>query len=113
MATLKITTDRTPEGVLVALDGDGDVAAAPILEREFTRLSGLKPKLVVIDAGNLTFISSLVIGQLLGFQQTMTRAKGRLIIAAAQPMVKDALSRAKLQDSFTFHDNAWAALAAG
>jgi anti-anti-sigma factor len=113
MAALTITTDRTPEGILIHLDGAGDAEGTPVLERELTRLSALKPKLVVVDAANLTFLSSLAMGRLMAFGQSISRAKGRIIIAAAPPEVKTALERAGLKDAFGFHDNAWAALAAG
>jgi anti-anti-sigma factor len=106
MAALDVTVSTLPDRVIVHLDGEGDIDGAPALEQVLTKLSALRPKLVILDAAKLTFISSLAMGQLMAFQRAIARSKGRVIIAAAQPLVKEALHRAHLQTVFAFQESA-------
>jgi anti-anti-sigma factor len=75
----------------------GDHAAQVAgLDRELSKVLAKKPKIVVFEGSQLSFISSLALGSLIAFQRNMAKHGGQVRLAALQPMVLDMLKHAKL-----------------
>jgi anti-anti-sigma factor len=99
-------------GVLILrLSGELRLDMTP-LERQLIRLSAGRPAVVVIDLAGLSFISSLGMGYLNNFRRGVKPYGGVVKIAAAQPLVDQALRLCNFHQLFEFHDSVEAALGA-
>ncbi len=102
MSELQITEQARGNALIVGLIGDAGVTTGPQLERELTRVCAQRPGLLILDLSNLSFISSLVMGQLVAAHHAVKRAGGMMLLAATQPQVMETLMRARLQTLFSF-----------
>lgn len=97
--TLLHTDDGT---VQVNLRGDAGMAQADDLSRGLLPVVASKPSHVVLDLSELTFISSLAIGQLVILRRGLASHGGRVTIAGANERVLKALRHARLESLFEF-----------
>jgi anti-anti-sigma factor len=111
MSDLQINVTESPKGTVVRLIGEASAANVPKLEPVLTQLSAKKPKLVVIEGSEMSFISSLALGALLTFQKGVRRHGGEVRLAALQPMVLDMLQAAQLDKVFATYIDTEDALA--
>ncbi|HEX3357090.1 MAG TPA: STAS domain-containing protein [Tepidisphaeraceae bacterium] len=114
MSDLKIHPIESPthEGVvLVELSGEASVVNLQPLERKVLEWSASRPKVLVLDLANLTFMSSLAMGQFATLHQTLHRVGGQLRLARLQEIVKLSLTRARLDRALKIYDTLEAALA--
>lgn len=102
--------EQTPTCHLLRLAGQADVSAMPDLEQALTRLIATRPKAVVVDLTQMSFISSLGIGTLLNLHKAITRHGGRIRCVAPQPMVAEAFRRVRLYDVLDIRDSLDSAL---
>jgi anti-anti-sigma factor len=102
---LQITAEQTPAGFVVHLSGDADGEQVEELDRHLRLIINLDPKLVVMDLTRLNFISSVGMGLLVRIQNQLKEKGGRLVLAAARPLVREALRRAALQKLFEMFDS--------
>ena len=100
MSTLSVQTRNEGETVVVALVGAAGLGGAEALERELTTLSARRPPRGVFDLSQLTFISSMGIGVLVGFQRDVTAWHGTMALAGATDNVATALRRCRLDELF-------------
>ena len=109
-STLTISAADRDGACVIRLDGDAGVPNADRLDAELARACAQRPALAVVDLGGLTFISSMGMGALVGFQRAVSRNGGVVRFAGAQPLVAGALRRARLTDVLELHDTVDAAL---
>lgn len=102
------TTDSN--AVILEVRGEMRIDCTP-LEVQIRKIVAQHPQLVVVDLSGLSFISSLGMGCFVSLRKGLATWGGKVRVAAARPMVKDALSRARLLDVMEHADTVDAALA--
>ena len=90
-------------GVLVRIAGDVGIAGLEQLEFAFARVIARRTRLAVLDLSQVTFLSSLGMGQLVRVRRDLGRWNGRVKIANCPPAIREALEAARLMDFFQFH----------
>ena len=111
MEPLLVDVETLPNGTVVHIGGEIRIDCSA-LELQLRKVVAQHPMLVVLDLGRLTFISSLGMGCIVGLRKGIAQRGGKVRLAAALPMVKDALTRARLLDVMEHFDSVEAALAA-
>ena len=96
---LKISIKQTKETVTVALIGEArmDLEQA---DAHIEKILSYKPKIVIISAGKLTFISSTGIYFLINLRKAIHAKKGTVQLTGLQPNVKKALVLANVLKLF-------------
>lgn len=87
--------------ILAQVIGEADIVNADKLETLCLPLVAQRPRRMVVDLSQLTFISSLAMGKLVAARKSIVKHGGEVIIAAPSPLVHEALRRARLHDLFT------------
>jgi anti-anti-sigma factor len=83
-----IETRTTPDGVVVlALEGEFDLAAAPAMRERLTAARAAGARGVVLDMTEVTFVDSSVLRELLRAEAQMQSEGVPLVIAALRPPV--------------------------
>jgi anti-anti-sigma factor len=83
-----IETRTTPDGVVVlALEGEFDLAAAPATRERLTAARAAGARGVVLDMTEVTFVDSSVLRELLRAEAQMQSEGVSLVIAALRPPV--------------------------
>jgi anti-sigma B factor antagonist len=81
-----------PAGVvLLALEGEFDLAAAPSARDRFAQAGARRPRSVVLDMAAVTFADSSALRELLRADAALRSEGARLVIAAASPPVERVL----------------------
>jgi anti-sigma B factor antagonist len=79
---------RTPEGVVVlALDGELDLAAAPALREQLDAARVSAPRGVVLDMTAVTFLDSSALREVLRAEEALRADGASLVLAAVRPPV--------------------------
>lgn len=103
--SLKITVDDTQTGISkVALSGRLDTDTAPDLDERLETELARAPQRLVMDLGELHYISSAGIRTLLRARKMVTARNGHFLILNPQPQVKQVFRIVKampLQEIFT------------
>jgi anti-anti-sigma factor len=92
--------EQKPQAVIAHLAGEAGVDEADELSRALRMLSATKPSLAVLDLAGISYIASMGIGALVRFRNDVAQSGGRVVIAAARPLVYDTLRHAGLQRVF-------------
>ena len=71
----------------VTLEGELDLAAAPVLRERLEQAAGAAERGVVLDMAEVTFVDSSALRELLRAHAAVRRAGGRLVLAAVGPAV--------------------------
>jgi anti-sigma B factor antagonist len=81
--------ERTEPGgaVVLALDGEFDLAAAPAMRERFESLRGAGARAVVVDLSRVEFIDSSMLRELLLADAALRESGGQLALAAVRPPV--------------------------
>ncbi len=98
--TLQIKVEVNAEVTLVQLIGSADMANDSILANALLPVSAARPKVVILDLSELSFISSLTLGTLVDFRRGITRHGGCVTLTRGQPMVQEVLDRTGLASWF-------------
>lgn len=100
-----IVVSPIPDGFRVRIQGAvyADVAD---LVRELEAVVTAKPKLVEVDLGEATFLSSSAVGILVGLQNKVGRNGGHMRIVAVRRPVLSTLRFARLDQFFTIDPEA-------
>jgi anti-anti-sigma factor len=97
---LRIETvqEPTPEtGVMVIrLIGSAGLREVDAMAMRFNRLAAARPKVLVIDASQLTFVCSLAIGQIVMLRSGLKTHGGVIRLAGVRAAVADVLSKTRL-----------------
>ena len=85
--TLEISVERSGDAVLVRLEGELDLASAPMLEGELRAVEEERPPLLVADLRRLAFIDSSGLRLLLMAAERAGQAERRFLIVRGSPEV--------------------------
>lgn len=111
MQGLDIAIESGGGTTLVRLLGDAGISNADHLQHKLTLLAALDPPRVVFDLSGLTFISSLGMGELVKFSSSAKRKGHTVVFAGIDGDVREAFTRARLDDVLFIVDDVEAALA--
>jgi anti-anti-sigma factor len=109
MSGLAIEIVPNSHFTIARLIGAADVSGSPELDRKLLALTAQRPKLLILDLSGLTFISSLAMGSLINAAHSLTRHGGKVAVAAAQPLVAEALRRIRLESMLPMYQTIEAA----
>ncbi len=110
MSTLEVHIRQQDDAVIMKLTGNASLGNIDDLMGEFLKLKAAQPQKVVLDLAELEFIASLGMGALVAMQQDLKRQGGKLSAAALTDEVKNAFTRARLDQVFDLHDSVESAL---
>ena len=77
---MDVRTSVEGDGARLEVDGDLDIAAAPVLEREVQRLLAAGHRDVTLDLGGTTLLDSAGLGALVRAAQEIHRREGRMAV---------------------------------
>jgi anti-anti-sigma factor len=99
--------------VVVRLKGEAGFLEAELFDAALLPLNARRPRLVTFELGELSLISSLVLGILVRFRRNADRTGGRVRLTTLQSEVREAIERTGLttllleqNDSATAQDSA-------
>jgi anti-anti-sigma factor len=101
---LRIESRREGDVIVVALDGELDLASAPELERELVRAEGDAPRRIVIDLAQLGFMDSTGLQSLLRARERAAAGRYELALRRGPHQVQRVFELTKTADAFTFDD---------
>jgi len=84
-----------PPAVVLRLKGEARIDLSA-LDMQATRLSALRPAMVVLDMAGLTFCASVGMRSILSLRQRLVQAGSITRLAAVHPDVLDAFKRAAI-----------------
>lgn len=96
MNGVQVDVVRQPNAVVFRLVGAVQIDDGPILEERVREVLALKPAIVVIDLGALTFISSVGMAALVTLHRGMRDAGGRAFIVSPPGNVFGVLDKARI-----------------
>jgi anti-anti-sigma factor len=97
--------------VVVSVAGEASTDNLQSLELALARLLARRVPLAVLDCSELTLLSSLAMGLLVGFRRDLGRRQGSVTLACVQPQVEQSLRAARLTFLFDLHATVEQALA--
>lgn len=105
-----ITNDQGT--VMVKLVGEArlDIEDAAL---QLNRVVAYQPKCIIVDASELTFLSSLGMSLLVNLRRTALKAGGTIRLAGLQPFVRDSMGHARLLELFQVYPDVTSAVAQG
>lgn len=110
--SLAITLEVLENAVVMRLVGDADMHSIGPLEREVNRLAASRPKLVIIDATEVAFFSSLALSEFVSLHSSLKTHGSRIAMVGVKGAAFDAVKRSKLDSIIKLHPSVEAAVAA-
>jgi anti-anti-sigma factor len=107
-----VTISDFDGGVLVRLEGEAGILGLEKLQFAFARVIARRSRLAVLDLSQLTYVTSLAIGQLVRLQRDLGRWNGRVKIASCPAVIREVLEVVKVADFFGFHASVEEAISA-
>jgi anti-anti-sigma factor len=101
---LRIESRREGDAVVVALNGELDLASAPDLERELREAESGHPSRVVIDLSGLGFMDSTGLQALLRTRERADAGTYQLALRRGPHQVQRVFELTKTADAFRFED---------
>lgn len=83
--TAEVDFEVTAHHVRLALRGDQDLEAVPVLTAELTAAEQMGRPIVVVDLDEVTLLSAAAIGPLLRSEREIAARQGRLVLVCRQP----------------------------
>ena len=105
MTTLQVTTSDRPDGVHVELSGELDLATAPKLEDELSRVEGDGPDVIVLDLRPLAFMDSSGLRALLSADARARESGRRLVLIRGDERVQRVLRITRLDERLEIVDD--------
>jgi anti-anti-sigma factor len=93
-----IEIEQTDNLTVVALRGRLDTSGVDQVEMRFNAMLAARGKNAVVDFSEVDFLSSMGVRMLLTMARTLGRKNARLALAAPQPLVRESLEHAALDD---------------
>ena len=92
--------DRTQDGscVHVVLGGRLDLVGVGLVERAFTFATTARRLPVMVDVSEVTFLSSLGLGMMVGAARALARQGRRMVLVRPPPMIREILEASVLQE---------------
>ena len=113
---MELTTEQAADGIqLMVLAGRMDGAGTEQVAAGFNAIIATRPQRVVVDMRQVPFLSSIGIRLLLSNAKALRQHGGRMVIASAQPLVREVLEIVGIAALIPVHadlESACAALAA-
>ena len=109
MSNLNVTITEHPGYTLATVVGEAGLADYDELDMHLRRLADRNAPVTILDLAGLKFISSLGMGALVAFRNSLVRHGHKAKIAGMQPMVHEAFERARLIEMFEVHPSVDAA----
>jgi anti-sigma B factor antagonist len=106
MTTLDVTTSTRPDGVHVQLTGELDLATAPKLEDELTRVEQGDPPVIVLNLQALSFMDSSGLRAVLAADARAREAGRRLVLVRGDERVQRVLRITRLDERLEIVDSA-------
>jgi anti-sigma B factor antagonist len=106
MLNVKSVAEPAIKGVVVSFSGEMTGTTADQLSKSLTTIADGKPANAVLDLSGLTMMDSRSIGILTAFRSGIRRdtdGKGRVMAAAASPMIEKAMKLTRMNELFPLH----------
>ncbi len=111
LRTMEIHHETIDGGILqVRLTGTLDVAGSDQIGLTFNALAGTETRMLV-DLSGVDFLASMGIRLLLTVGKAVVRRRGRIVLCAAQPVVREVLVTTGIDKMFPMAERREAALA--
>jgi anti-anti-sigma factor len=88
--------------VIIRVEGEAAVVGIETLEFACARATARRARPVVLHLAELTFLSSLAMGQLVRLSRDLSCWGGRVKLACCRPLIREALEAARLGSFFEF-----------
>jgi anti-anti-sigma factor len=110
---MDIVVDQlNPQTRCIRLSGRLDMKGAGLIEQRFTTLTATHDNKVIVDMGGVDFLASIGMRLLLTCAKANALRGGQMVLANPQPLVKQALETAGIDDLIPiFADEAIALMA--
>ena len=107
---IEVDESRSPH-VVVAVEGEVDIATAPKLREKLVELASQGAKQVVVDLDRVEFLDSTGLGVLIGGMKRLRGLDGDLTLVCTQPRILKVFEITGLNRAFTIHETVDAAVA--
>jgi anti-sigma B factor antagonist len=107
---IEVDESRSPY-VIVAVQGEVDIATAPKLREKLVELASQGAQKVVVDLDGVEFLDSTGLGVLIGGMKRLRGLDGDLTLVCTQPRILKVFEITGLNRAFTIHDSVDAAVA--
>jgi anti-sigma B factor antagonist len=91
--------------LLLTLQGDVDLSRSPALRLELLNALDGKPKRLLVDLAEVSYMDSSGVATLVEALQHQRRSGGQMILCALQPRVRSIFEIARLDSVFTIVDD--------
>jgi len=96
---MELTAEELPQGIkLIRLNGRMDLRGAQEIDLKFTANATAAQALVIVDLSGVEFLASLGLRTLLSGAKGQRGRGGKLVLAAAQPLVSKVLTSSGIQN---------------
>lgn len=92
-----------PRTVVIALEGEVDLANAPAFQEELTNRIDSGARRVVVDLQETTFFDSTALRVLLAGNRELGARNGRLLVVCAEPRIRKIFTVTGLDEVFPFY----------
>ena len=99
------STEPLPDGLMMVLQGDVDLSRSPALRLELLNALDGKPKRLLVDLAEVSYMDSSGVATLVEALQHQRRSGGQMILCALQPRVRSIFEIARLDSVFTIVDD--------
>lgn len=106
------TTTLDGEVQCIALDGRLDIDGTRAIDERFAFLTTGRRDRIVVDLAGVSFLASIGIRLLMNAARGQKTRGGRLVLAAAQPAVREVLETAGIDQLIPLHEDVETARAA-
>lgn len=89
-------TDVAPGVVVLRLKGRADSRTVSAMMPKVNLISAKRPSKVVVDMGELSFLSSLPLGEIVAMNRAVKLHKGKVALAAVQPSVLEMMKAVRI-----------------
>lgn len=96
----------------ISLNGRLDIAGTQAIEQPFSFATTLRAEQIIVDLSGVSFLSSIGIRLLLTSAKAQVQRGGKLVLAAPQPLVRQVLEVAGIDQLIPLFRDSQAALAA-
>jgi anti-sigma B factor antagonist len=102
-----MSSQTEPEAAVpvIVLEGEVDLAAAPILQEEVDSLLTAGTSTIFVDLLNATFLDSTALGVLVGALEECRSKGGDLHLVVTEPRILKVLQITGLDDTFPIHSD--------
>lgn len=91
--------------IVLAVEGEVDIATAPKLREKLVELAASGAKRVVVDLEKVEFLDSTGLGVLIGGMKRLRSVDGDLPLVCTQPRILRVFEITGLNRAFTIHDS--------